>query len=310
MAIDAQVLETYALQAKAPAHIRIWRSLFSFVRKQPLGAFGGFTVILLILMSLFPGFFAHADPNAIHLTDRNAGPSGAHWFGTDNLGRDFFARIVYGARISVQIGFGVVFLSATFAAILGLISGYFGGVFDMLVQRLVDIGISLPGLIFIILVITSVQQVPLVGWDIPVLWRIVVSLGVLQALGSSRIIRGATISTRQNQYVEASRVVGASDARIIVRHLLPNVFPVILISASIQIGGAVLIEASLSFLGYGVPPPQASWGRMLNDARAELVNYPHLAIFPGLAIFFAVFSFNMFGDGLRDVLDPRLRGSR
>ena len=310
MTIDAKVLEVYALRPQPPRYARYFRAIVSFIRYKPMSAFGAFVVILLIVMAIFPGLFTHQDPNAINIAERKLGPSGAHLFGTDQLGRDFFSRVVHGARTSVMIGFGVVFISAAIASILGVVSGYFGGWFDMLVQRLVDIGIALPGLIFIILVVTSVQQVPWLGWNIPPLWRIVVSLGFLVSLGSSRVIRGATIAARQNQYIEAARVVGASDGRIILHHMLPNVFPVILIGASIQIGGAILVEASLSFLGYGIQPPTASWGRMLNEARDELVNYPHMAIFPGLAIFLAVFSFNMFGDGLRDVLDPRLRGSR
>lgn len=310
MTTDAQILESYALRSQAPRMKRYWRSLTSFIRTKPLGAFGGFVVVLLILMALFPWLFTFHDPNLNSLADRKLGPSADNWFGTDQFGRDLYTRIVYGARTSVIIGFGVVFVSAAIASLLGIVSGYFGGWFDMLVQRLVDIGIALPGLIFIILVVTSVQQVPWVHWQIPVLWRIIISLGFLVSLGSSRVIRGATISARQNQYIEAARVIGASDARIIARHVLPNVFPVILIGASIQIGSAVLTESSLSFLGYGIQPPTASWGRMLNEAREELVKSPHLAIFPGLAIFFAVYSFNMLGDGLRDVLDPRLRGSR
>ncbi|MFN8618976.1 MAG: ABC transporter permease, partial [Dehalococcoidia bacterium] len=140
--------------------------------------------------------------------------------------------------------------------------------------------------------------------------RIAVALGVLVSLSSSRVIRGAAISAKQNMYVEAARVVGATDGRIIFRHIFPNVFAVVLVSASIQIGGAILTESSLAFLGYGVQPPTPSWGRMLNDAREQLTRHPHLALFPGLAIFLAVFSFNMLGDALRDVLDPRLRGSR
>jgi len=310
MALDTEILEQYALRLQASRASRFRRSVFSFIRHKPLAAFGGFVVILLIVMAVAPWLFTTHDPDLNMLSQRKLGPSGANWFGTDQFGRDLYTRIVYGARTSVVIGFGVVFVSAAIATTLGVVSGYFGGVFDILVQRLVDIGISLPGLIFIILLVTSLQEVPGLGWKIPVLWRIILGLGFLVSLGSSRIIRGATISTRQNQYVEAARITGASDGRIIVRHLLPNVFPVIIISASIQIGGAILTEASLSFLGYGIQPPTASWGRMLNEAREELVKSPHLAIFPGLAIFFAVFSFNMFGDGLRDVLDPRLRGSR
>jgi peptide/nickel transport system permease protein len=189
-------------------------------------------------------------------------------------------------------------------------SGYVGGWFDTVVQRLVDIGIAMPGLIFIILFVTSVKEVPFTNTEIPTTMAIVMSVGLLIATGSSRVVRGAAIATKQNQYVEAARVVGASPMRIIVRHVLPNVFAVILVGASIQIGGAILIESSLSFLGYGVQPPTASWGRMITEAQQYLVNYPHLAIFPGMAIFFTVYSFNMLGDALRDVLDPRLRGSR
>ncbi|MGH2610323.1 MAG: ABC transporter permease, partial [Tepidiformaceae bacterium] len=241
-----------------------------------------------------------------------------HWMGTDQFGRDVYSRIVYGARTSIVIGFLVVFVSAIFAALIGTVSGYFGGWFDMIAQRIVDIGIALPGLIFIILVVTTLTQFPpqafsdLLGLDPSgeVVVRIAVSLGILVALGSSRVIRGAAISAKQNVYVEAARVVGARDTRIIARHIFPNVFAIVLVGASIQIGGAILTESALSFLGYGVQPPTPSWGRMLNEAREALVRYPHLAIFPGLAIFLAVFSFNMFGDALRDVLDPRLRGSR
>ena len=300
---NVQVLEQYALRKEITRTQRTRRFLWNFIRHKPLGTFGAVVVILLVAMAVVPGLFAHQDPNAQVLRERFLAPSGAHWFGTDQLGRDLYTRIVYGTRNSIIIGFGVVLISSTLATALGVVSGYFGGVFDMLVQRLVDIGIALPGLIFIILVVESLQQ-------IPVNTRIVLAVGVLSALGSSRVIRGAAISAKQNQYVEAARVVGASDLRIIVRHVLPNVLPIVIIGASIQVGGAVLIESSLAFLGYGVQPPTASWGRMLNEAREKLTNYPHLAIFPGLVIFFTVYSFNMLGDALRDVMDPRLRGSR
>jgi peptide/nickel transport system permease protein len=304
MAADARVLEQYALRPEVPFLTRTRRTVTSFVRTKPLGAFGAFIVILLILMALFPAAFSFGtDPDKIDLPNKLKAPSLSHWFGTDNLGRDQYTRIVYGARTSILIGFGVVAISSVIAAILGTVSGYFGGVFDMLLQRIVDIGIALPGLVFIILVVTTLQ-------DIPKMVDIIVSVGLLLSVGSSRVIRGAAIAAKQNQYVEAARVIGASDTRIIARHILPNVTAVILIGASIQIGGAVLIEAALSFLGYGIPPPTASWGRMITEAQPQLVNYPHLAIFPGLAIFLTVYSFNMFGDALRDVLDPRLRGSR
>lgn len=302
-ASNAHVLEQYALRQEVTRAYRIRRSITNFIRHKPLGTFGAIIVIFLIAMAVAPGLFTTQDPNIGKLNERFLSPSSAHWFGTDQLGRDVYTRIVYGARNSIIIGFGVVTISSTLAMALGVTSGYFAGKFDMFVQRLVDVGIALPGLIFIILVVESLQQ-------IPVNTRIVLAVGVLTALGSSRVIRGATISAKQNQYVEAARVVGASDMRIVIRHVLPNVLPVVIIGASIQVGGAVLVESSLAFLGYGVQPPTASWGRMLNEARDKLTNYPHLAIFPGLVIFFTVYSFNMLGDALRDVLDPRLRGSR
>ena len=304
MASDAAaVLEAYSLRPEVSFGARLRRSVVNFIRHKPLGTFGAVIVLTLIAMALVPQILTTLDPNKSVLLDRFQGPSAEHWFGTDQQGRDLYSRIIYGTRNSIMIGFGVVAISSTFALILGVVSGYYGGLFDTLIQRLVDVGIALPGLIFIILVVTSLQQ-------IPVNMRIVLAVGTLTALSSSRVIRGASISAKQNQYVEAARVIGASDLRIIFRHVTPNVFPILIIGASIQVGSAVLVESSLAFLGYGVQPPTASWGRMLNEAREKLVQFPHLAIFPGLVIFFTVYSFNMLGDALRDVLDPRLRGSR
>lgn len=302
---DAAVLEQHALRPDATGLQKLRRGLVRFCRTKPLGAFGAVVVIMLVAMAFFPGIFSTQDPNPSPppLAERYQGPSASHWFGTDSFGRDMYTRLVYGARTSITIGFGVVFISSILAAFLGVVSGYFGGWADMLIQRLVDIGIALPGLIFIILVVTTLQ-------DLPVTLRIIMPVGVLIALGSSRVIRGAAISAKQNQYVEAARVIGATDTRIIARHVLPNVMAVVIVGASIQIGGAVLIESALSYLGYGIPPPTPSWGRMLNESRQQLSNYPHLVIFPTLAIFMTVYSFNMLGDALRDVLDPRLRGSR
>lgn len=302
---NAAVLEQHALRPDASGLQKLRRGLVRFCRTKPLGAFGAVIVIMLVAMAFFPGIFSTQDPNPSPppLAERYQGPSASHWFGTDSFGRDMYTRLVYGARTSITIGFGVVFISSILAAFLGVVSGYFGGWADMLIQRLVDIGIALPGLIFIILVVTTLQ-------DLPVTLRIIMPVGVLIALGSSRVIRGAAISAKQNQYVEAARVIGATDSRIIARHVLPNVMAVVIVGASIQIGGAVLIESALSYLGYGIPPPTPSWGRMLNESRQQLSNYPHLVIFPTLAIFMTVYSFNMLGDALRDVLDPRLRGSR
>ena len=314
-AATAYQLEQYALRRRPGFAERLRRSTIRFVRYKPLGAFGAVFVVILLLMAAVPGLFPNTgNPDANSIVNRFQGPSAEHWFGTDQFGRDLYTRIIYGARTSILIGTLVVLVSATVATFLGVTSGYFGGIFDLLVQRVVDIGIALPGLIFIILVVTSLTQFPpaFLGLEPSgrVVVRIAVAVGILTALGQSRVIRGAAIATKQNQYVEAARVIGASDVRIITRHVVPNVIPIIIIGASIQIGGAILTESSLAFLGYGVQPPTASWGRMLNEAREALSRHPHLAIFPGLAIFLTVYSFNMLGDALRDVLDPRLRGTR
>jgi peptide/nickel transport system permease protein len=313
---EAAILDVYAVRPERSRFVRYRTTLLNFARHKPLGAFGGLVVLMLLLMAAFPGVFATHDPNPQPppITERLEGPSGSHIMGTDQFGRDVYSRIVYGARTSISIGFLVVIVSAILATLLGVVSGYFGGWFDILIQRLVDIGISLPGLIFIILVVTSLTQFP-PDWtglspSQGTLVRIAVTVGILVALGSSRVIRGSAITVKQNQYVEAARVVGAGHGRIIRSHILPNVFAIILVGASIQVGGAILTESALSFLGYGVQPPTPSWGRMLNDAREYLQHHPHLAVFPGLAIFLTVYSFNMLGDALRDVLDPRLRGSR
>ena len=212
--------------------------------------------------------------------------------------------MIFGARTSILIGFGAVAIAATAASTIGTTLGYYGGLFDLLFQRLIDIIQGLPSLIFIIFIIFVVS---IVGASTG---AIIVALGVLFAAGSSRIVRAQVISVAQNDYVVAARSIGASDLRILLRHIYPNVFAVVIVSISVQIGFVILIESTLSFLGLGIPPPFPSWGRMLQDAQQEMTRHPYLALFPGLAIALTVYAFNMFGDGLRDVLDPRLRGTR
>ena len=305
MATASDALADAGLSQERSVFERAPRWTWRFMREYPMGAFGAAFAILLVLMAVIPSVFATADANSQILSDRFQGPSAEHWFGTDRLGRDLYSRIVVGARTSIIVGFGVVIVSAVISTVLGVVSGYYGGLFDTIFQRLVDIGIALPGLIFIILVITALQDMP--GDEtVP----IILSLGILIAIRLSRVIRSGAIAVREEQYVEAARALGAQSGRIMMRHVVPNVFALVLVSASIEVGAAILIESALSFLGYGIPPPTPSWGRMLSDAREELTRSPHLAIFPGFAIFFTVYSFNMLGDAVRDKLDPRLRGSR
>ena len=284
---------------------RARRGLFNFIRRKPLGAFAALVLIVLFAVAISPGTFAAAAYDEIDLLNRLQGPSPDHLFGSDKQGRDVFSRVLFGARTSVLIGFAAVSIAAVLSTLIGISSGYYGGKVDLTFQRFVDIVQAFPGLIFIIflfsvfsaLVGSFTSQVVLAG-----------TLGFLFSAGSSRVVRSQTISTVQNTYVEAARVVGASDGRIMVRHLFPNVATVIIINVSVQLGAVILIESALSFLGFGVQPPYPSWGRMLNEAQLDMLLHPYLAFFPGLAIALSVYALNMFGDALRDVLDPRLRG--
>jgi peptide/nickel transport system permease protein len=281
---------------------RLRSSLWWFCRHKPLGAIGGALVALMIVVAAGADWIA---PH--HYGDTIAGanlkpPSGAFLMGTDNLGRDVFSRVVYGARVSISVGFGAVVLSNLLAALLGITSGYFGGKYDILVQRVVDAWQSFPFLV----VILSIMAV--LG---PGLLNIILALGVLGSAGASRIIRGATIAVAQNQYVEAARAVGAGHVRIMSLYILPNVMATMIVIATIGLGAFILAESALSFLGFGVPPPYPSWGGMLSGSgRSLFYRAPWMAIWPGAAISLAVFGFNMLGDALRDVLDPQLRGAQ
>ncbi|MDA0366515.1 MAG: ABC transporter permease [Chloroflexi bacterium] len=307
MTTQARGREGGLVQPMAPFYRRYPTSVFRFARQYPLGAVGAFFVIVLILVAVVPQAFtplATQDQFKQAISDRLQAPSSTHWFGTDELGRDLYARIVHGARTSIIIGFGVVVLSQLLAITFGTLSGFRGGLFDTIFQRLIDIGIAVPGLVFIILVVQTLAG------RMGDLLAIVLSLSLLISASSSRTVRGVALSITTEQYVDAARSLGAHDLRVMVRHVVPNLTAIAIVSASILVGNAVLIESSLSFLGYGIQPPTPSWGRMLNDARQQMIRAPHLAIFPGLVIFMTVYSFNMLGDALRDKLDPRLRGTR
>ena len=277
------------------------RSLWLFCRRKPLGAIGGTLVLGMIVLALFAHWIApHSYDDSIRGA-RMKPPGAQFWMGTDNLSRDIWSRVVYGARVSITVGFGAVLLGNALATAIGITSGYFGGKYDMAVQRVVDAWQSFPFLV----VILSLMAV--LG---PGMLNVILALGILGAAAASRVIRGATISVLQNAYIEAARAMGAGHLRIMLRHVLPNVAATIIILATIGLGGAILAESALSFLGFGVPPPYPSWGAMLSGSgRSYMYRAPWMAIWPGAAISLAVFGFNMLGDALRDVLDPRLRGA-
>ena len=278
----------------------VLQSLWQFCRRKPLGAIGGFIVLVLLIMALFAPWIAPYKYDETIPGARMKAPGAQFWMGTDNLGRDVYSRVVYGASVSISVGFGAVLLANVLAALIGITSGYFGGAYDICVQRVVDAWQSFPFLV----VILSIMAV--LG---PGLLNLILALGILGAAAGSRVIRGSTISVMQNTYVEAARALGAGHLRIMIRYLLPNVAATIIILATIGLGAFILAESALSFLGFGVPPPYPSWGAMLSGSgRSFMYRAPWMAFWPGAAISLAVFGFNMLGDALRDVLDPRLRG--
>jgi peptide/nickel transport system permease protein len=279
-----------------------WLSSFGrFVRRKPLGAFGGLVVVAMLVMAAFAEHIAPYSYDESVRGQRMKPPSAEHWLGTDNLSRDMWSRIVYGARVSVTVGFATITLALLLATAIGVTSAYFGGLWDLAVQRLVDAWLSFPYLIIILSVMAVLG---------PGLMNVVISLAVLIAATNSRVIRGATLTVMQHTYIESARAMGCGHSRVILRHVLPNVTATIIILATIGLGAVILAESALSFLGFGVPPPHPSWGSMLSGSgRTYMFRAPWMAIWPGVAISLAVFGFNMLGDALRDVLDPRLRGS-
>jgi len=280
------------------------RSLKRFVVSKPLGAAGGLVVLIIVFGAIFAPLVAPFDPYEFNLDEngmpvRLEGPGADYLIGTDAIGRDVLSRIIYGARVSLVVGLGAVALGVTLGTIIGLISGYFVGKIDQVLQRVVDTLMAIPAIVLALAVMTMLQ---------PGIFNIILVIAIVIAPGSARVVRSTVLAIKQNVYIEAARSVGATDSRIVFRHILPNVFAPIIIIASIWVGNAIVIEAALSYLGLGTPPPTPSWGGMLAlEGRRYLENAPWLAIAPGVAISIAVLAVNMLGDALRDVLDPRLR---
>jgi len=269
------------------------------IKEKPLGAIGGVIVLTLLLAGIFADFIAPYEYNEIILDDRLSPPSGEHILGTDNLGRDLLSRITYGARISLYVGLTVTTLDSILGILIGSIPGYLGGKVDLLVQRFVDAWMCFPNLMLLLTIMT------LVG---PGLWQVILVLGIVRGF-SCRTQRSLVIGIKENMYIEATKAIGASVTRVITRHVLPNIMPGLIIIFTINIGGAILAEATLSFLGFGIPPPVPSWGGMLSGpGRQFMLVAPWMALWPGLALAIVVYGINMLGDAMRDLLDPRLRG--
>jgi peptide/nickel transport system permease protein len=268
-------------------------------RHNPLAAIGVVLILFFVICALFAPWLAPQDPAAIDLPGRLSLPSRAHWLGTDELGRDIVSRVIYGARISMLVGGCVVVTSLALGLVIGSVAGYYGGAIDRFFNVIVmNAFLSFPGILL---------AIAFVAFRGPGIFNLVLALSLGGWVGYARLVRGQVLAAREREFVEAARALGASDLRVIVRHILPNVIQPIVVQAAIGMAGAILAEATMSFLGLGVPPPTASWGTMLNDGRAHLFDASHLVLFPALAVMLAVLSFNFIGDALRDYLDPRSR---
>ncbi|EGL15651.1 MULTISPECIES: ABC transporter permease [Paenibacillus] len=273
-----------------------WRLLKAQLLRQKSGLAALILLALYALAAVFAFAVPH-DPNAIHLTERLQPPSAEHWFGTDDNGRDYFARALYGGRVSLSVGFLSMILSVIIGTAVGTISGYFGGKTDSLIMRGVDILLSIPSF-FLMLILNAYLK--------PSILTIILIIGLLSWMYISRIVRAETISVKEREYVLYARVSGQSTFRIIARHIIPSIVPTIIVAATISIAGTIMMESALSFLGLGVRPPYASWGSMLNNAKGYLGENPYLALFPGLFILTTVLSFNYLGDVFRSAFEPKV----
>ena len=278
--------------------LKIWGRFIFFARSHPLLLLAICLLGVITLASVFAGVLAPFSPKAQNLYATNQAPSALHWMGTDSLGRDVFSRLLYAGRVSLWVGFVAVGISIAIGLALGLVAGYFGGIVDELIMRLTDIMLCFPSFFLILAVIAFLE---------PSLLNIMVLIGLTSWMGVARLVRAETLSLRERDYVAASRLAGGRAGRILFLHILPNALGPVIVSATLGVGGAILIESSLSFLGLGVQPPIASWGNMLMEGKESLDLAPWLSVFPGLAILFTVLGYNLLGESLRDILDPRLK---
>jgi peptide/nickel transport system permease protein len=279
-------------------------SVLQFVVQQPLGAAGLVVIVIMAVCAVFAPWVAPYDPLTVDYATMLAAPSWEHWLGTDSFGRDVLSRIIYGARTALAVGFLASFIGSTVGAIIGVVSAYFGGRIDLFIQRVLDVLLSFPIIVLAITVVAVLGKNLVLGVDI----NLVIAIGLPMMPKVARVVRASALAIRELPYIDAARTAGFSDARIIFRHMAPNVVAPYLIMVTAFVAQAILAEASLSFLGLGVTEPTASWGLMLSGAAADFYQQaPWMIVFPGIAISMAVFAFNLFGDSLRDWLDPKIK---
>ena len=300
MAITSPIDQTTAQEAAEPGRRARWlAAIRDFARHRTLGAVGAVVVLVMLVFAVFAGVLAPYDPVAVDFGAMLAAPNSTHWLGTDAFGRDVLSRLIYGSRTALLVGFGAALMGATFGAILGVGSAYFGGLVDLYLQRLMDIFLSFP------LIILALALVAILGNSIP---NVIMAITIPMIPRAALVIRSSALTIREMPYVDAARAAGFGHVRIILRHMLPNVVASYLIMLTAFLSQAILAESSLTFLGLGVQEPTPAWGLMLRGAAVDFAEAaPWMALFPGLSISLAVFAFNLFGDSLRDALDPKLR---
>jgi len=277
------------------------KNFWRYFKKNRLGVGGLVIIVIVFLIAILAPFLSPYDPGKTDVSLKLKPPSFQHYLGTDQLGRDVFSRMLYGSQISLKVGFVAVGISILIGILVGAMAGYKGGWVDSLLMRFVDIMLSFPSF-FLILTVVAILR--------PNIYNVMIVIGITSWEGTARFVRAEFLSLRERDYVQAARALGVKDRRIIFRHILPNALAPVFVTASLGVASAILIEAGLSFLGFGVQPPAPSWGNILTEGRTYIFDAWWLTVFPGLAILITVLSFNLFGEGLRDALDPRLRGRR
>ncbi|WFB59021.1 nickel transporter permease [Paenibacillus sp. BR1-192] len=275
-----------------------WKSFYHRLKKNKAALFGGYFLLLMILIAIFGPLLTQYDPTKVDYSTKLLKPSADHWFGTDHNGRDIFTRIIHGMRLTLSVGFISVIIGAAFGVVLGIISGYYGGKWDALIMRVTDVMLAFPGILLALAVVSVLGKN---------LFNVIIAVSIFSIPTFARVVRGSTLAVRKLEYVDVMRSLGASDGRIIFGHILPNITSPIIVQATLRIAVAILTASGLSFLGLGAQPPTPEWGAMLNDGRNYIMDHPHVALFPGLSIVFVVIAFNLLGDGLRDVLDPKMK---
>lgn len=298
MEVQVKTGETILAEETSNHRLEKWKDILYKLFRNKAAVAGGVIILFYLAVAAFAPWLAPYDPYEINLDNRMQSPSIDHWMGTDDKGRDILSRIIYGSRLSMGVGFASVLFGAVFGIVLGLIAGYYGRWVDSIVMRIIDVMLAFPGILLALAIISALG---------PSLINVTIAVGVFSVPLFARIVRGSTLEVKKLEYIDAIRSLGARDITIIFIHILPNILSPIIVQGSLRLATAILSAAGLSFLGLGAQPPSPEWGTMLSSGRDFLFSAPYMALFPGLAISILVLGFNIFGDGLRDALDPRMK---